>query len=519
MRRVASRKEMQRIDAVSIEEIGIPGLVLMEKAAMAMEEEVCSRFGKDARIVIVAEKGNNGGDGLALGRLLIARGYGKVTLVEVGGIPKASESYRVQRQILDRLEIPVLDRLPVEEADVYVDAIFGVGLTRDVAGVQREVIEEMNRRPGYKIALDVPSGLDASSGRILGVGFRADLTITVGLNKIGLLLYPGAEYAGQVLVKDIGFPEKAVEQVGTSAVTYDPEDLSLLPQRNAWSNKGTYGKVLLIAGSKNMAGAAVFGAQAAYRSGAGLVRILTCEENREILQNQVPEAILTTYRVGELEGRVHHFEDDRRNREMLKEAIRWASVIGIGPGLGTGRIAEHLLRKLLKLARVPLVIDADGINTLAALLAEDRDGEISRLLADYEAGIILTPHLKEMSRLTGQTVGEIQEDLIATAESIANERHVVVLKDARTIVSDGTKPVYINVSGNHGMATGGSGDVLTGIICGLLAQMPEGDIRLLEAARLGVYCHGLAGDAAAKDLGFRGIMAGDLPTYLSRVIP
>ena len=464
---------MQRIDAYSIETVGIPGIVLMERAALVMEEEIVCRFPSPVSVTVIAERGNNGGDGLALGRLLLARGY-TVSFYEIGGVRHASESYQTQRKILENLGVHFLEKLPDKDSDIWVDAVFGVGLKRDVAGIQREVLEEVNTRSGFKIAVDVPSGVDASSGKILGCAFQADLTITFGLSKIGLVLYPGASLAGEVVVKEIGFPEEAVEAVLPKTIRYTKEDLCRLPKRWPWSNKGSYGKVLLIVGTKNMAGAAYLSATAAYRTGSGLVRIFTCEENREILQSRVPEAIMTTY------------ASDEEALAKLPEALDWATVIGIGPGLGQNARTARLLTAVLQRGSCPLVIDADGINTLAAL---KQNGSVSSEYDSYGAPIILTPHLKEMERLTGKKVAEIQNTLMETAREAADATHIFVLKDARTIVSDGSAPTYINMSGNNGMATGGSGDVLTGILCGLLA----GGLSALEAARLGVYCHGLAG--------------------------
>lgn len=500
MQYIGSGDEMQRIDAYSIETIGIPGIVLMEKAALAMEEEIIRRFPSPVSVTILTERGNNGGDGLALGRLLLAKGY-EVSFYEIGGVRHASESYQTQRKILENLGVDFLDALPETDSDIWLDAIFGVGLKREVAGIQREVIEEVNRRKGFKIAVDIPSGVDASNGKILGYGFQADLTITFGLSKIGLVLYPGASLAGEVVVKDIGFPEEAVEAILPNTIMYTREDLCRLPARKSWSNKGFYGKVLLIVGTKNMAGAAFLSASAAYRTGSGLVRIFTCEENREILQSRVPESIMTTY------------ASEEEAIAKLPEALDWASVVGIGPGLGQNAFTEKLLSIVLAKGHCPLVIDADGINTLAALKRE-KPQTVTKLYDSYKAPMILTPHLKEMERLTGKKVADIQNTLMQTAEEAADDNHVFVLKDARTVVSDGSFPTYINMSGNHGMSTGGSGDVLTGIICGLLA----GGLSALEAARLGVYCHGLAGDEAAKEKGCYGLLAGDLIQYLNMVI-
>ncbi|MDO4977319.1 MAG: NAD(P)H-hydrate dehydratase [Eubacteriales bacterium] len=499
MRYLTTREEMQNIDRYSIEEIGIPGLVLMEKAAMSMEEEILRRFPEKASVLIVVERGNNGGDGLALGRMLHAKGY-DVDLYEIGGVPKESDSYKVQRKILENLGIGILSLIPEKSYDIIVDAIFGVGLKREVTGIQKEVIERLNQAEAYKIAVDLPSGVDAGTGKILGIAFEADLTITFGLSKIGLVLYPGASKCGEICVKDIGFPQISVDKIAPSAYTYDWGDFHGIPDRKPWSNKGTYGKVLMVAGTKNMAGAACLAGEAAYRSGSGLVRVFTCEENRIILQNQLPEAILTTY------------EKEEDCLSLLKEALSWASVIGFGPGLSTADLTAKMLRLVLKEGKCPLVLDADGINVLARLRKDEP--EVWEDALAYPHGMILTPHLMEMSRLCGKSVAEIKNSLIETAKELADQTHIIVLKDARTVVADGSDKVYINTNGNHGMSVGGSGDVLTGIVCGLLA----GGAELSEAARSGVFCHGAAGDAAAEKTGYYALLARDIIEGLKNIL-
>ena len=494
MKRIATRREMQAIDAYSIHEIGIPGMVLMEKASMALYEEVTARFPDvHSRCLIVVEKGNNGGDGLALGRLLSEDGY-PVDIYEIDGISSASDSYLAQKYILEKLDIPVLCEMPEEEYDIIIDGIFGVGLTREVAGIHKEVITKLNKINAYRIAVDVPSGVDASTGMILGTAFKADLTVTFGLSKIGLLLYPGAAYAGEVIVKEIGFPKLAVDEVDPGAFTYEEGDQSRIPLRNPDSHKGTYGRVLVVAGCKNMAGAAYLSSKAAYRSGSGLVRIFTKEENRSILQTLVPEAILTTY-TGLDDG-----------IPALSEAMDWADVIVFGPGIGRGETVEWFLHLIRDNAKVPVVIDADGLNEISAM-----EGRGTDFLTGFSVPVILTPHLLEMSRLSGHTVAEIKEDRILLAKEYARDNKVVlVLKDSRTIITDGTERLYINSNGNSGMATGGSGDVLSGIIGGMLAAK----MSPFEAASMAVFLHGRSGDAAAKEMGEASVMAGDLIKHI-----
>lgn len=498
MKRIATGKEMQAIDAYSIHEIGIPGMVLMEKASMALYDEVRRRFPDDhSRCLIVVEKGNNGGDGLALGRLLSEAGY-PVDIYEINGIRNASESYLAQKAILEKMDIPVYDELPDEEYDIIVDGIFGVGLTREVAGIHREVIRKLNKKEACRIAIDVPSGVDASNGRVLGNAFRADLTVTFGLSKIGLLLYPGADYAGEVVVKDIGFPKMAIDEVDPGAFTYEDGDQWRIPSRKPDSHKGTYGKVLIIAGCVNMAGAAYLSSKAAYRTGSGLVRIFTKEENRVILQTLIPEAILTTYQ-GLSDG-----------IPALSEALEWADVIVFGPGIGRGEDIEWFLHLVRDNGKVPVVIDADGLNEISAMENKGTD-----FLNGFSAPVILTPHMMELSRLCGSSVAEIREQRIEIAKEYARENKVIlVLKDARTIITDGSERLYVNTNGNSGMATGGSGDVLSGIVGGMLAT----GMKPFDAAAMGVFLHGKCGDEAAKELGEASVLASDLIHYLSKAL-
>lgn len=499
-------KEMAAIDAYSIQEIGIPGIVLMERAALSIVEELEKSFCFDRnvpRVLIVVEKGNNGGDGLAVARLLIEKGA-EVDIYEIGAISSMTESYAIQKNILEKLGIDFVEDLDscllsVGEGrayDLIIDGIFGVGLHRPVEGIHREVIRTLNAMQAMKLAIDIPTGIDAATGKILGCAFEADLTVTFGCNKRGLVLFPGADLAGKVVTKDIGFPGAALAAIEPEAICFGEEDLALLPVRPAHSHKGSFGRVLMIAGSKNMAGAAYLAATAAYRTGAGLVEIFTCEENRSILQTLVPGAIMTT------------FEETAELVEKLAVSLSRASVVCVGPGLGINDATRTILQTVLKLYHGTVVVDADAINTFAAA-----DTWLAEAFTGYEGSIILTPHLLEMSRISGMKLSDIKEDIVAAAkhyqqalqERAAGER-ILVVKDARTVVCGGGEKLYINLSGNSGMAKGGSGDVLSGIISGLISQGSRPQI----AARLGVYVHGRAGDKACEKLGSYNMMAEDM---------
>lgn len=477
--------QMKQCDKNTIEHFGVPSLVLMERAALGTAEEIekyVKRPPAESRALLVCGVGNNGGDGLAIARLLWQRGW-NITVVMPPEPRKVSAETKIQMNILEKYQIPIADSIPENRFDVIIDALFGIGLTREVAGIYQEYILKMNEMPGFKAAVDIPSGIHGDSGAVMGVGFRADLTVTFAFAKTGLLLFPGAEYAGRVVVKDIGIDRHSFLEKIPDMYYLSEEDLFKIPSRKIRSNKGSYGRVLVAAGQKNMSGAAFFSAKAAYLTGAGLVKILTAEENRVILQQLLPEAVLETY-------------DALDTADKLADSVKWASAIAIGPGLG--REAVLLVKIILKYALVPVILDADGLNIVSEHL---------EWLKEAKATVIVTPHLGEMARLVKKEIKLIQEQLIETARAFAEEYHVIcVLKDARTVTALPDGNVWINTSGNNGMATAGSGDVLTGILAGLAAQGMEPEL----AAPVGVYLHGLAGDKAAKKKGIYGLMAQDI---------
>lgn len=494
MKYIVNSSEMKSCDKGTIEYYGVPSLVLMERAALSVAEEIERSISEDASILIVCGSGNNGGDGVAIGRLLFLKGY-QVQIVFAGKEASASEETRQQLQIANRYQVPVSATIPDNEYDVVVDALFGIGLCRDIEGHYYDLIGYMNKMSGFKVAVDIASGVNGDTGKVMGIAFQADLTVTFAFAKIGHLLYPGAEYTGTLKVKEIGIDEHGFLGALPKVHALDKSDMDLLPERPAHSNKGTFGKVLVIAGTANMAGAACFSAKAAYRTGAGLVRVLTHQVNRTIVQSLVPEAILTTYE-----------ESTETEQKKILECIDWASVIVIGPGLGQNHFSLLLVETVLKNAKVPCIVDADALNLIAKFHLDYNNGENP---------IIITPHMGEMSRLCRQSIDVIKEDAIMMARAYAKEHQVVtVLKDARTVTALPDGEVYINTSGNSGMSTGGSGDVLTGVIAGLLCQ----GCTLCQAAYTGVYLHGLAGDVMSEQLGEHSLMASDMIDGISMVL-
>ena len=385
MQYIVTKKEMQAIDAYTMDKIGIPSAVLMERAALSVVEEIERLNVSHGRVLIVVEGGNNGGDGLAVGRILLERGY-KVDIYYIGGFEKVSQGFQQQWSILHHMGVRFRKTIPNKEYAVIVDGIFGVGLSREVQGVQKKAIEAMNHMDAIKVAIDIPSGIDATTGEVLGTAFYADYTVTFGLKKLGMFFLDGIDACGTVICKPIGFPAQALAHVKPMIYAYDNSDLDKLPKRVNNSNKGTYGRVAVIAGSKNMSGAAFLCSKAAYSTGAGLVKIYTHESNRTILQSQLPEAVMMTY--DDYEGALACIED----------ALQWATVIVVGPGLGVDTVSERMLYELLMNAEVPMVVDADALNILSNNI---------ELLRTSSVQIIMTPHMKEMSRLIQRPVEEI----------------------------------------------------------------------------------------------------------------
>lgn len=485
--------QMKGADRYTIERLKVPSLTLMERAAKACVEEIKRRTPDIARACIVCGSGNNGGDGLAIARMLLKDGA-DAAVVMAGNLAHLTEEAAYQKKLFEEAGGAVSSEFADGEYSIIIDALFGVGLNREVSGKYCGLIHRMNEAAGAKVAVDIPSGISADTGAVLGAAFRADYTVTFQAEKLGTVLYPGKEYAGEVITADIGISEQPFEDDRMTACA--PELLeykAMLPARKADSNKGTYGKVLVIAGSRGMSGAAYLNALSAYRAGAGLVRIYTAEENRVILQAGLPEAVVTTY--------------DFFDEHELVKLLNWADTVCIGSGIGRSEKSRKILKTTLANVEVPCVIDADGLN----LLAEHKK---------YFEGlspekVILTPHMKEFSRLTGKDVEEVRRNRVKLLRDFTAENgFTCVLKDARTLVLSGDGRMYVNRSGCAAMAKAGSGDVLAGIIAGLLAQGAD----VGTAAVLGTFLHGCAGEYAEKELGSYSVMAGEIAGSLGKVI-
>lgn len=486
--------QMKAADQYTIQKLGVPSLELMEHAAQACVQVLEDEKVDLSHVCVVCGSGNNGGDGFAIARILQNNRYSVETFC-VGNPEHYTEETQEQMHRLQECGGKITYGMPQEDSySVIIDAVFGVGLSRKVEGRYRQVIEQMNRMRGTKFAVDIPSGLSATTGCILGCAFKADYTVTFQLKKIGLELSQGRTMAGRVIVPDIG--------ISTDSICEDQEIVrtagkdiyrKMLPDRPEDSNKGTYGRLLVIAGSKGMAGAAYLNAHAAYMTGAGLVRVYTSSDNREILQTLLPEAIITTY--------------EEYNKEELLSLLTWADSVCIGSGLGMSRLSEKILKTVIEYVKVPCLIDADGLNLLA-----ENNNYLNQMA---ERRFVITPHMKEMSRLTGTPVEELKADRIQILKDfISRYRITCVLKDSRTLIASEEKGIRMNLTGNSAMAKAGSGDVLAGVISGWMVQGKEAE----DAAELGTYIHGLSGDLAKFEKGVYSVMARDLIEYISKAL-
>ena len=499
MKFVADGKEMQALDNYTMETLGIPSLILMERAALSFAKRLAEELTEDKGVLCLCGTGNNGGDAVAVARILHSWGY-RCAFYLIGEEENITKETKKQLEMARNVGVPEYNTLDLRHIKVVVDGIFGTGLSKSVRGIQAEIIEKINTwKQKYEHvvsvwSVDIPSGLNAASGLPMGDCILADVTVTFGLYKRGLLFYPGRDIAGKLFVEDIGFPGKALEMKTPQAYTFEPEDLKKMPKRRNDSHKGTYGRMLVIAGSKNMAGASYFAAKGASLTGSGLVRLFTVEENRMILQTKIPEAVLSTW------------TEDSLTEDTVTGALAWAEVVVIGPGLGTSRAAEKLMYWTLKNISMPLIMDADALNMLA------RHEEWMKLLPPET---IITPHLVEMSRLTKRPVYDLKAHPADMALEYAKKHQLIcVLKDAATVVASPEGKLYINMTGNNGMSAGGSGDVLTGIIGALLGV----GVPSRTAAELGVYIHGLAGDKAREQVGTYSMTAENLLSGLVEIM-
>ena len=499
-------EEMRRLDHKTIHECGIPGVVLMENAgrgaAVLVRKHMGDLYGR--RVGIICGRGNNGGDGFVMGRIFYGWGA-NVRFYLLGRMDQVTGDAGINLQAALNMGLEVvevadesgLDHLVLNEFDILADAILGTGLNSEVRGLYRDVIDRINRSGRPVAAVDIPSGLSADSGRILGLAVRADLTVTFGLPKIGLLTPPGEQLAGRLEVVDIGIPPHVLAEADPRKELILEDTLKgLLNPRVVDGHKGLYGHVLVVAGSTGKTGAAALTSLGAARSGAGLVTLAVAESLNPILENKTTE-VMTEPLPEEAPGILGPAALDR-----ILALAENKSVVALGPGLGTAESTSRLVVQLLEQCDTPVVIDADGLNCLAGDPA---------VLKSIRKEAVITPHPGEMSRLTGLRTSEIADDRLAAARDFAAKYGVVcVLKGYRTVVAAPQGDLYLNTTGGPYMASGGMGDVLTGMIAGLVSQ----GLSPLDAARLGVYVHGMAADQTAVAKGVIGILASDIAAML-----
>lgn len=495
--------QMAAIDRRTIQDQGIPGITLMHRAGTAVADELATRSGSLAgdRIVVLCGRGNNGGDGFVVARVLKERkatieAYLLSTRDSVSGDARmAMEEWLAAggtvTEVTDEDAVNDVARTWAD-ADCIVDAMLGTGLSGEVRGVFRAVIDAVNRLRVPVVAVDIPSGVSGDTGQVLGAAIRATLTVTFGLPKVGQALHPGKEHCGALCVADIGFPHEAIAAEAGKTFMAGPDDARRwIPRRAPDAHKGSVGRALVIAGSVGMTGAAAMASEATLRAGAGLVYLACPESLNDILEVKVTEVI--TIPVPEV----------RRQRCLalrahgeLRRLAEGVNVVAIGPGVGRHRETMELVRRLVRESNTSLVIDADGLFALSPLKQNT-----------MPSSAVLTPHYGELSRLIEVPIPDIQKDPLGMCRRVAGDWGVtLLLKGAPTVICGPSGETWVNPTGNAGMATAGSGDVLTGLITGFIAQgvVPE------VAARLGAYAHGLAGDRARDELGEHAMIAGDI---------
>lgn len=510
--KVVKASQMKAIDEKAINEYGIPSLVLMENAGIRTVEVIEELLGdvQGKTIVVIAGKGNNGGDGLVIARHLLNAGalvyifvMGKEeelspdNLTNFNVIKKMTSNYHYlcEEADLDKLMLALLS------ADLIVDSIYGVGFKGKLNEFDSKVIKMVNWCQAPVVAVDIPSGLEADTGKAHGEVVYAAHTVTYGLPKIGLIIEPGKNYVGTLSVADISIPEPLLNDENLKLNLITRKMISpLIKPRLAESHKGTYGHVLVVGGSIGMTGAVVMSANAALRAGAGLVTAAVPESLLPVVESHLVEVM--TLPLAETGQSTIALEA----QPALENFLGKVSVCAVGPGMGRYPEALAIIDSIIESSGVPIVIDADGLNALENNMS---------ILKDRQVPIVITPHPGEMARLTGKTISEIQADRLNIAVEFAREWGItVVLKGNNTIIATANGEAYININGNPGMATAGSGDVLCGIIAGLIAQ----GLNPVEAAYTGVYLHGAAGDKVAEVKGQRGLIAGDLINAIPEIL-
>ncbi|WP_291635193.1 NAD(P)H-hydrate dehydratase [Clostridium sp.] len=476
--KIATSQIMRTIDRYCIDILGIPGIVLMENAALKVVKNIPEN---NKNFVIVCSSGNNGGDGFAVARHLLNRGN-YVEIFFLGSEENMSADALVNLNIVRNMGMEIIKvnnnddleilRESIKHSEMTIDAIFGTGLTREVKGIYSLAITIMNENSKHILSIDVPSGFECNSGKVMGNCIKSNKTVTFELYKKGFLGYEADVLTGEIVVEKIGIPRSVVDRFHENEYVMDIDFIKgLIVKRNKYSHKGDYGRTLILAGSPGFTGAAYISTQAAVRSGAGLVTLGCDSSIQNILSGKLVEAMIIS----------------TNDEKILNSLITKSDCIAIGPGLGNNNDTLKLLEKVLLNSKCPVVIDADGLNAL--------EGNIG-MLKNKKCTTVLTPHMGEMARISGYTIDEINENKIDIAKEFAKQYDVVLLlKGFNTIITDG-KTVQINPTGSSAMASGGMGDCLTGIIASFISQGYD----IMTAACVGAYVHGYCGDKLSKKM-------------------
>ncbi|MEA1940206.1 MAG: NAD(P)H-hydrate dehydratase [Candidatus Caldatribacteriota bacterium] len=498
--KISNVNEMRNMDRHAIEKYGIVQELLMENAGQAAYFTILKEFGiKNKNFVTFCGAGHNGGDGLVVTRKIFSNG-GNVTVFLLGDSSKFEGAAKQNFDIVNKLQIKIFNLQDISlaletinKADAIIDAIFGTGLDRDVKGKYKDIINIINTSQKTVFSIDIPSGINGDTGQVMGTAVMADYTTTFGLPKIGNLLYPGFEYVGKLYVTHISFPPVMQDADHLKIATNDPKPL---PVRNKDTHKGSYGKVLFIAGASNYLGAPYFSSMSFLKAGGGLSYLATPEHLVSSGGNKGSEIVFIPLKS------TNSGSISLENKQELLQLSKNVDMVIIGPGLSLNDETQKLVRELSAEINKPLLIDGDGLTAVANDL---------ECIKNRKAPTILTPHLGEMVRIVRQNINDISNDKINILQYVAQELNAtIVLKGAHSLIAYPDKNVFINLSGNPGMATAGSGDVLTGTI----AAMYGLGFAINDTVRIGVFMHGFAGDIAAKEKGEDGLVAGDILNYL-----
>ncbi len=506
---VLNKNEMKSLDNSAINDYGIPSIILMEYAAKSVHDYISNKFDKKSQITIVVGVGNNGADGLCLARQLKHSLYEPIVFC-IGNYEKSTEEFKIHYKSLKSLGIKIYEygeysqnkfisefKNKILNNDLIIDGIYGISLNREIVGIYKEIIDIINNSNTNVLSLDIPSGIDSDTGKSLGIAIKANTTICFAYPKIGLYMNEGREHSGEILISDIGIPRIANKNLKNASRLLNEDCFKNLSIKKDDSHKGNFGKILIIAGSENMAGAASLSAKAAYRAGTGIVYILTHKENKTAILSYLPEAIVYTY------------DNNSSKKDLENQIINLSQKVDsilIGCGLSESKIAQNLLDFTIKLD-LPLVIDADAINLIS------KNKNIFKMLSKRKKSTILSPHLGEMSRLISKPINEIKNNLINEAKKFVKKNNInLCLKSDRTVVSFVNGNTYLNINGNSGMATAGSGDVLAGVITSHLAMYNSTEYE--QAVCKAVFLHSKAGDNAKEKRNQYSIIASDIIDFL-----